>query len=188
MKKLLNKPWFVAVMAVIAIAFVANAVMDRGKSPRYAAAYDESYEDSGYYDEYETTSDHPESGSSDISSIRQALEAVVTTSKDLPSDPFDNDSAEIIAMTESSEPQSEEMAIHLSAIWVQGDQTLVLINNHIHTAGDRVGDLTIDATTFDGVWVTHPNGRDFVSIGKTFTWIIPAQSRDTNPTLAFNEN
>lgn len=187
MKKLLNKPWFVAVMAVIAIAFAANAVMEQRKGPRYAA-YDDSYEDSGYYEEYEDTSDQPESEPSDPSSIRRALEALVTTSKDLPSNPFDNDSAEIIAMIESSEPESEEMAIHLSAIWAQGDQVLVLINNHIHTAGDRVGDLTIDATTINGIWVTHPNGRDFISIGKTFTWIIPAQSRDTNPTLAFNEN
>jgi hypothetical protein len=188
MKKLLNKPWFVAVIAAIAIVLVANAVMEQGKNSHHAAAYDESYEDTGTYDEYEDTSDQPGSEPSDLSSIRRALEALATTSKEIPSDPFDDDSAEIIATAVSSEPESEEMAIHLSAIWVQGDQILVLVNNHIHTAGDRIGDLTIESTTIDGIWVTHPKGRDFVAIGKSFTWIIPSQSRDTNPTLAFHEN
>lgn len=187
MKKLLNKPWFVATMAVIAIAFVANAVMEQRKPLPYAAQ-DDLYEDNGDYDEYDDTSDGPESEPSDPSSIRQVLEALVPASEDLPSDPFDDDSAEIIALTESGEPEREEMAIHLSAIWAQGDQTLVLLNNHVYTAGDTVGDLTIKSTTIDGIWVTHPNGQDFVAIGKHFTWVIPAQARDTNPTLAFNEN
>ncbi|RKX35564.1 MAG: hypothetical protein DRP71_03255 [Verrucomicrobia bacterium] len=185
MKKLLNKPWFVATMALIAIAFVANAVMEQRK-PLRTATHDDPYEDNGYYDEFDDTSDQPEP--SDPSSIRQVLESLVPTSEDLPSDPFDNDSAEIIAMTGSGEPEQEEIAIHLSAIWAQGDQTLVLVNNHVYTAGDTVGDLTIESTTIDGIWVTHPNGQDFVAIGKRFTWVIPAQSRDTNPTLAFNEN
>jgi len=189
MRKLLNKPWFVAVMAVAAIAFVAKAVIDINRKPQYTANQD-AYEETeyGYWsDEYDEPGDPSPTDDSEITSIREALAALVATPENPPSDPFD-DEAELIAKGESSEPEQEQMAIHLSAIWAQGSQTLVLINDRIFTVGDSVGDLTIESTTIDGIWVTHPNGRDFVPVGREFTWIVPLQSRGSNPTLAFYEN
>jgi hypothetical protein len=175
---------------VAAIAFVANAVIDMDRKPQYAANHDtyEETEYGGWSDESDEPGDPLPTDDSDITSIREALAALVATPGKPPADPFDDDAAELIAMGESQEPTQEQMAIHLSAIWAQGSQTLVLINDRIFTAGDSVGDLTIESTTIDGIWVTHPNGRDFVPVGREFTWIVPNQSRDPNPTLAFNEN
>lgn len=187
MRKLLNKPWFVAIMAVAAIAFVANAVMNQSRKPQYTA-YDGTYDDSEYADDYDESGDTSLNKNSDISSIREALAVLVAGREESPPDPFDDEKAKLIAMGDSNEPPQEQMAILLSAIWSQGSQTLALVNGQIVTTGDSVGDLTIESTTIDGIWVTHPNGRDFVPIGQEFTWIVPLQSRGSNPTLAFYEN
>ena len=66
--------------------------------------------------------------------------------------------------------------VHLSAIWTQDGQTLVLINDHICQGGDEIGRLKIESATQDGVWITHWKGRNFLSIGGNFTLNTPASS------------
>jgi len=189
MRKLLNKPWFVAVMALIAIALVASSVMRPDKDSRHVADNpDDVYGSFTYTDQYDEPSDELEPCGTDISAVRRALAAMVTTDEEIPSDPFDDDSAELVAEAGSGDSSPTRMDVYLSAIWAQGDQTFVLVNNLICVAGDTLGDLTIESTSIEGIWVAYPDGHDFIPLGRKFTWMIPAQLRETNPTLAFNEN
>ena len=65
-------------------------------------------------------------------------------------------------------------SVHLSAVWTQDNQTLVVINDRICQKGDEIGRIKIDAVTRDGVWLAHWKGRDFVRVGGSFTLNTPA--------------
>ncbi|MEZ5276757.1 MAG: hypothetical protein R3F07_10295 [Opitutaceae bacterium] len=183
MKKLLNNPWFVGLLVAGAIVFVAQATL----SKRQSAAYPASYPDE-YVDDFEEVSPDetglPAAG--EVASVRQALDALSTTTPN--SNPFGSRQAEIVADGSVEEPAGAGFIVHLFAIWQQNGQTLVLVNNRIQQAGDVIGDLTIESTTLDGIWLSHPDGRDFISLGSSFQWENTGSSREPNPTLALNEN
>lgn len=189
MKKLLNNPWFVGLLAAAAIVFVTHtALKDRGVDYASADATDE-YEGE-FEDEWVMDEEAVESAANG-SSVWEVLDALTPSSP--PANPFDDRQAEIMVDAEGEESSATLVSVHLSAIWSQGAQTLLLVNDRIHAAGDTVaelaaGDLTIESASLDGIWLSHPDGRDFLSLGKTFNWDISGQSEDPNPTLAFHEN
>jgi hypothetical protein len=73
----------------------------------------------------------------------------------------------------SSAPPVVDTA-HLSALWTENGETLVLVNGRILHAGDAVGRMTIESATQEGVWVAHAHGRDFIALGGTFVLTSPA--------------
>lgn len=162
MRNLLNKPWFVAVMAVLAVALVAHTVFSHGDKLGLP----------GF-----TPSDVPAGadGLAGVSTNQNAWAAVEHIA--LPAitrDPF--------ALPAKAAATSEEMAalpdlidtVHLSAIWTQGGRTLAVINDRICQGGDAIGRLKIESASPDGVWLSHWRGRDFISVGGDFTLNTPA--------------
>ena len=168
MKKLLNKPWFVAVLALAAIAFVGNAVLQGVKggssgvvSGAAAAATPEIEAPAG-----EAVARLP---------VADALKALVIP-KVVARDPFahrEHAKAVIVAEAKPTAPDAVE-TIHLSALWTQSGSTYTLINDRICQAGDEIGRLKIESATQEGVWITHWKGRDFISLGGDFTLKTPA--------------
>jgi hypothetical protein len=58
-------------------------------------------------------------------------------------------------------PRAMEV-LTLSAIWRQTDSSLAVLNNQIYTAGDTVLRFLIKSIEADRVWVQGPNGREVV--------------------------
>ena len=81
----------------------------------------------------------------------------------------------------AAKPEQPDLVdtVHLSAIWTQGGETLVLINDTILSAGDDIGRIKVETATQDGVWLTHWKGRDFVALGGSFTLTTPARQAAT---------
>lgn len=187
MKKLLNNPWFVGLLAAAAIVFVTHSALKK-RGFDYASA--DGWEEPE--DLYEEDIDEEVTRSAtNGTSVWEALEALAPSSP--PSNPFSDRQAEIIVDDGNEDPSTRLVSVHLSAIWKQGAQTLLLINDRIHGSGDTVaelpaGHLTIESASLDGVWLSHPAGRNFLSLGQTFNWDIIGQSESPNPNLAFHEN
>lgn len=170
MRKLLNKSWFVALLALAAIAFVGNALRPKvlvgiaptvvtGSSPVESAAAEPT-----------NVAVAPTSGSVD-----DALRAVAASVK--ARDPF-----AVRAKLAAPEANAEEVkvpdvvdTVRLSAIWSQEGHTYLLINGHIHEVGDELSRLRIESATTDGVWLAHWKGRDFLALGADFTLVTPAR-------------
>lgn len=183
MKKLLNNPWVVGLLVAGAIVFVARAALSKRQSAAYPASYPDEYIedlDEANPEEIEMTA------TGEIASVRQALDALNTPTPN--SNPFGSRQAEIVADGSVVEVIGAKSILHLFAIWQQNGKTLVLVNNRIQEAGDIIGELTIESTTLDGIWLSHPDGRDFISLGSSFQWENTGITRDPNPTLALNEN
>jgi hypothetical protein len=169
MRKLLNKPWFVVLLALVAVLAVGQSLLDLGKRPGagYAAAgSDETApEDSG-----DSAAEAPPQ------TLREAL-ASLTIPEILP-DPF-LPRASIARATQAGEPATIEPdileTVRLSAIWKQDGDLLLLLNGRIYHAGETLGRLKIDAASLDGIWLSHWKGRDFLPLGGTFTLVTPAR-------------
>jgi hypothetical protein len=163
MRKLLNKPWFVAMMAVTALALVAYVYFSQGEKFGLIPA--------------ESVSATAEATPDD--SPRANMVALVRNLQ-LPApikDPF-----VIRVKAEVAERPSDPDVVdtvHLSAIWTQDGQTLALINDRICQNGDEIGRLKIESATRDGVWITHWKGRDFISVGGNFTLNTPTSKLST---------
>lgn len=163
MKKLLNKPWFVGILALAACGFVIQALL-----PERRAATNPVVEVAAGP---ETTSD-PEQAPAPIS-IAAALHALAASPATR--DPFapriKNRATKITA--DKPEPDSIEI-VRLSALWSQGGETLLLLNGRIVQVGDEIGRLKVESATQDGIWLTHWKGRDFLPLGADFSLITPA--------------
>ena len=161
MRKLLNKPWFVIVVAVGALALVAHVIFSNGQKfglPSFGAAPAEVV----------ASEDSPNA------QVNSSVAASVANMR-IPG-PF-RDPFAVQVKEEAVEKKVEAdvvETVHLSAIWTQNGQTLVLINEQIFQDGDEIGRLKIESATQDGVWLTHWKGRNFISIGGNFTLNTPA--------------
>jgi hypothetical protein len=163
MRKLLNKPWIAAILAVAAIACVAMAVFSNGQKfglpgPASPDASASASEDGTAADPSHTTA-------------WGVVNKISIPSSDR--DPFAIKVKATEIVEKAPEPDLVD-SIHLSAIWTQEGRTLVLINDRICQDGDEIGRLKIASATPDGVWLTHWKGRDFISIGGNFTLNTPA--------------
>ena len=168
MRKLLNKPWFVALLAVAAVGFVAHSLMSQSGRDGAVASPE-------VFEEVAPETDPLVSESSGQRAIPDALRELVlqAVSRD-PFAPRAKPEAAPQVSEKPAEPDSLE-TVKLSALWTQGGETYLLINDRIMTAGESIGRLTLDAVTADGVWLTHWKGRDFLSIGASFTLVTPAK-------------
>lgn len=188
MRKLLNNPLVVSLLAVAAVLFVALSLVGGGKQPRFTPETDshtvESFEDD--------SGDAPPAPVASFASIREQVLAI-SVAGNLP-DPFVMRSAPLAdrgADAASPEPALERETIHLSGIWSQGESTLLLINEHIREPGDVVGRITIESADMEGAWVVHASGREFLPLGSSFTLVTStgsSRATDDGATLAFHEN
>ena len=161
MRKLLNKPWFAVLLAVAAIALVANALIPRGDNAG-----------TGVFG----GSDPTPAADAAASELIPTTTAAVLKALPIPRlvrDPFALRPVKVEVAEKEHEPDLLD-TIHLSAIWSQDGQTLLLINDQICQGGDQVGRIKIESATQDGVWLSHWRGRDFISIGGNFTLNTPA--------------
>ena len=167
MRKLLNKPWFVAVIALGAFLLVGNSVLSvgQGTAPRGPAPLEAA---AGPVDE-------PSAVAAPRLAAREALRVLPVPAALL--DPFAlrQRSEDAVVAEKAAAPDFVEH-LHLSAIWTQDRTTLVLINDRICQAGDEFGRLKIESATQAGVWVTHWKGRDFLLLGGDFTLRTPAKN------------
>jgi hypothetical protein len=174
MRKLLNKPWVVAVLAVAALAFVGQSLLPK-RTPVGTGESGSVYE--------ETTSQEEDGAITGAPGAKNSIQAAL---KDLPlsatpRDPFAPSSrpGPVSAAVEKTPEPDQVETLKLSAIWVQGGATYLLINDKIVQAGDRIGRVTVDSATIEGVWLKHWKGRDFLSIGGAFTLATPARQAAT---------
>jgi len=163
MRKLLNNPWFVAVMAIAALALVVHVVFSNGEKfglRGFANAGSDSSENvTAAEDGAQTTA----------WSVVKKIQVPVAGR-----DPFAIKVKAVEVVEKAPEPDAVD-TVHLSAIWTQEGHTLVVINDRICQGGDEIGRLKIESATQDGVWLTHWKGRDFISIGGNFTLNTPAE-------------
>ena len=168
MKKLLNNRWFVGVLALVAVAFVAHSLIPADDGSGSAVVVEET-----------GGGELADGDSSDSSQgavgVRQALSEL---SGGTPArDPFSvrtKAAPATVVQVEKAPPPDLVETIRLSALWTQRGETYALINDRICRVGDKLGRLTVETATHDGVWVTHWKGRDFLAIGSSFTLTTPA--------------
>ncbi|MBE2215439.1 MAG: hypothetical protein IAE82_16310 [Opitutaceae bacterium] len=168
MRKLLNKPWVVAVLVLLAVVLVAQSLLDRSPQPVHRdAAVDAAEPEDGSAEEVSGTDVR-------AGSLVEAL-ARISLPEELP-DPF----APRRARATETAPEIREAGpdqtetVKLSAIWEQDGVAFVLLNGRVCQAGDVVGRMTVDSIEGEGIWLTHWKGRDFVRLGQEFTLITPA--------------
>lgn len=183
MKKLLNNPWFVAALAIVAVVFVGASLFDQKQLRR--SRPETAFDESAVPDENDFESD---ANSGEPRSIREALAALVIpeTVRD-PIAPSYKEADSTAAVSETLRGADETESLRLTAIWEQGATLLLVINNHIQEVGDRIGRLTIESADIEGVWLTHWKGRDFLPFGGEFTLVTPA-SQSANSTPASDES
>jgi len=168
MRKLLNNPWFVTAMSVLAIGLVWSSLRTADSGRRPAAA--------SYAEPIVPVLEQPQpDGATASLSPDEILKQLVApkTSRD----PFAARAVQTAAVEETVElPDSVDTA-HLSAVWSQNGATLLLVNDRMSKVGDTFGRLTIESATQNGIWLTHWKGRDFLTVGKTFVLKTPAHQQ-----------
>lgn len=177
MRKLLNNPWVVGGLALVALAFVGMPLLPKQNpvdSPSPVVDDVRSLEPS----DDETL--QAGVASSDIALALKEL-AIATPLRD----PFAARAKAVPATLiaeQASVPDSVD-TLRLSAIWLQGAETFVLINGSICQEGDEFSRFKIESVTREGVWVTHWKGRDFLSMGTDFTLITPSAGFEAGASL-----
>lgn len=165
MRKLLNKPWFVGLLALSAIAFVVHALLPARELPVSSEpAVAEVSEETA-----------PEPGvavPTSPAAIRAALKDIGAS----PSlhDPFAPRAKSVAQSERAPEPDFTD-TVKVSAVWIQDGKTYVLINEQIFKVGQRVGRFVVESANREGVWVSHWKGRDFVTVGGAFTLTTPSR-------------
>lgn len=187
MRKLLNQPWFVALLAIAAVVFCGLSLRDQlggGARPRHAMTTTTPAPE-----EVEIAPEAPVAMAPTATTITATLAALSLPEK-LP-DPFRRRDANLVA----GDPESGEAprlpdlteSIRLTAVWQQHGVDLAVVNERIMGPGEQIGRLTIDTIAVDGIWVSHWKGRDFVEFGAEFTLVTPADGPSV-PTFARHEN
>jgi len=165
MRKLLNKPWFVALLAIAAIAAVWTSVAPATRPARIAASAEP------------LATTEPAAEENTALPSHEAMQPLPVTKASR--DPFAV--SQVAQPTQSVEVKPEEPdlvdTVRLSCLWTQNGATLMLINDRIHNTGDTIGHLTIESASPQGVWLAHTKGRAFLEIGKTFVLKTPPARR-----------
>ncbi len=172
MRRLLNNPAFVAVLAVAALAFVGWSFLAKsGPAASYAPE--------------PMVAEEPPPGDEETGvdtvglSPAEALRALVIPS--IVRDPFSLPAAQ---ENPEAAPGEEAAAatierVRLSAVWVQGAAVYLLLNGKICAPGDRVGRFAIESAEIEGAWLTFPGGRHFLSVGRDLAVTTSAQGITT---------
>jgi hypothetical protein len=167
MKKLLNNPWVVGALALAALAFVAHSLI-----PANGGSGAGVVEDAGANP---LAGGEPSEAVAATGSVHDAIKELSTNSATRdPFSPRAKIAAHIAAPAEKTPQPDVVETIKLTALWTQDGATFALINDRVCKAGEKLGRITIDVATQDGVWVTHWRGRDFLALGAAFTLTTPA--------------
>jgi hypothetical protein len=172
MRKLLNSPWFVAVLALVALVVVGQAVLFAPKDAVPSAP------EAGPQPEAQRP---PEAAPSSLEaapapaaegaghsrlSMAQALKALShpATVRDPFALPVKPEAAEGnplgVAVVEVVD------RLRLSATWVQGQAVFLLLNGRICQPGDEIERFTVETADVDGAWIRHHGARSFLSVGQ----------------------
>lgn len=164
MRKLLNKPWFVGALAATAIAL---AILRPGQG---AGVRDVS--------PGELASGPSGPGLAPAESFGRPVDVALHSlgPRGAVSDPFARRPARLVVRIATE-------SLRLSAIWTQGGATLILINDSILRAGDKIGSMTVQSATQDGVWMAHGEKRDFLALGETHSFSFPIPEAAAQPNL-----
>ena len=168
MRKLLNNPWFVTAMSLLAAALAWSSLRstDSSSTGQTAAVSTEPVA---------TETEQPLPGGT----LTSASPSEILKQLVLPKptrDPFASRNSQAATPAEATVelPDLVDTA-HLTGIWTQNGATLLLINDHVAKVGETIGRLTIESASQDGVWLTHWKGRDFLAVGKSFVLRTPAR-------------
>ena len=168
MRKLFNKPWFVGLLALAAIGFVAYSLL-AGRAPTSVAPV-------AVVEETAPDPSAPEAAPAGVRlSIRDALKEITTSSPIR--DPFLSRivvAEATVGVEKVVEPDLTD-TVTVSAVWIQNGTTYALVNGRMYRVGDHIGRLTLESANRDGIWFRHWKGRDFVAIGGAFTLTTPAR-------------
>lgn len=165
MRKLLNRPWFVALLALGAIAFVGHELLPSRPRGNPQAFVDPSGDALAAEGEATPGTAMPAAAALKALSIPANLR-----------DPFAVPPKPTAVVAEAAPDEIVER-LQLSAIWTQGDKTFVLLNGQICQAGDEVGRFKVDSATQDGVWVTWGKNRELLLFGGELTVRIQSTAR-----------
>ncbi|HWA24604.1 MAG TPA: hypothetical protein VG734_02940 [Lacunisphaera sp.] len=167
MRKLLNNPWIVTALAVVAVACAARSLWParpEGVAPTIPAAANPT--ETQAPDALPATAATAALSSDDLTNL---------TGTAVRRDPFAPASrtASVATATEKANPDFVE-TVHLSALWAQDGVTYAVMNGNIVRPGDEIGRLKIESASADGVWLVHWKGRDHLALGDEFTLHTPA--------------
>jgi hypothetical protein len=167
MRKLLNNRWFVAALALAAIALIWSSLAPEGKTGRVAVAPAPSAS-------VAEAAAEPSADEAIPLSAQTALKQLIIAKSSR--DPFAlRTSAEPVNIHQEKEEPDLLDSAHLTGVWTQNGTTLVLINDHIRNIGDSIGRLTIESASQEGIWLTHWKGRTFLALGKSYVLRTPAR-------------
>lgn len=160
MRKLLNSPWFVTVLALAAAVAVAVKVWPQRSTfasvrPEAATAPE--------------AAPAPEEGERGPvrQSVAKALKALVIPPgvRDPFALPVRTEAADHEKSAGGPTPEVIER-IRLSAIWVQGTAVLLLFDGRVCAPGDTIGRCTIESADIDGAWIRHYEERTYLHVGQ----------------------
>lgn len=176
MRKLLNNPWFVALLALAALGAVWYSIAPYLGSPAGAGGPPPPG------DAAPVQAD--DSSGDSVPSVAEALREAGPSKAGR--NPFAVKAAEKSA--QAAAPATAEPAVpdvvetvHLSALWTQNGATLAFINDAIRRVGDRVGTMKIASASSRGVWLSHAKGRTFLEVGNTFVLKTPGRPASKSP-------
>lgn len=169
MRKLLNKPWFVIAMSLLAVVLAWSSLRptESSSSGQTAAISTEPVD---------TAADQPLPGGIPASATpAEVLKHLIVTKA--PRDPFASRNVQSATPTAEPVEQLPDLldTVRLTGVWTQNGATLLLINDRIAKIGETIGRLKIESASQDGIWLTHWRGRDFLEVGKSFVLKTPAR-------------
>ena len=166
MRKLLNNPWFVTLLALAALGFVGWSVLS-GSKPPAPVVPDEAIrsEDVAVAETPSDTALEEGEGPAQLS-VAEALKALV-----IPAtlrDPFALPAKPVAArLDQAGGPMVEVVEkLRLSAIWIQGPSVFLLLNGQICQPGEAVDRFTVETASDEGAWIRHAGDRSFLPVGQ----------------------
>jgi len=170
MRKLLNNPWFVTAMALLAVVLAWTSLRPtNSRSPGQTAAISTEPIDTAVG---EPLPGGPATSATPAEVLKQLLIAKT------PRDPFASRNTQTATSAEPVEQLPDLLdTVRLTGVWTQNGATLLLINDRIAQIGETIGRLKIESASQDGVWLTHWKGRDFLEVGKSFVLKTPARTQ-----------
>lgn len=175
MRRLLNKPWFVATLALGAVALIGVQTFSVSGARRL------------------TPVDEPEEMNAGVEAQdRPGTEAILAllstyTPADTLRDPFVLRAEPTAGPVVAEAAPAPKEAFRLSAVWVQGASTLAVLNDRICSPGESLGQLTLESVNPTGAWVLHAHGREFVAVGQELLLAPANQPLPPAPLLARGE-
>ncbi len=178
MRKILNNPKVVAVLALGAAGAVGFTVWSETRPTTYARVTPAAAAGAGYPE-----ADSTAGAAGDAAAPLDRDWAALTALLQKPArDPFVLRRPVVQDVSAAAEdlPDLEE-AVLVSAIWTQAGRSLALVNGRIQAEGDRVGRVSISRITRDGVHVSHWRGEDLLTVGQPFVLKTPARLLAATP-------